>query len=176
MFTDMPTQVLPLTPGTNKKMTEALKASFASWEKEQIRLNITKGKLPLETNLLFVAVIDDNIYLTFGRTISPFCSTLVKISIDRNDLLPCYPVYDQLRSIIRRIYTEERRAKIFASYAWESYFLRVAFRVVGGQCVCKGQYWLGMLLGFSPKTNQYLTIVLFVVPNRQILIFFFWRD
>ncbi|XP_065206093.1 transforming protein p54/c-ets-1 isoform X2 [Planococcus citri] len=39
---DMPTQVLPLTPGTNKKMTEALKASFASWEKEQIRLNITK--------------------------------------------------------------------------------------------------------------------------------------
>ena len=34
----------PLTPGTNKKMTEALKASFASWEKEQIRLNITKGQ------------------------------------------------------------------------------------------------------------------------------------
>ncbi|XP_043471071.1 ETS-like protein pointed isoform X1 [Leptopilina heterotoma] len=41
---DIPTQVPPLTPGTNKKMTEALKASFASWEKEQIRLNITKGK------------------------------------------------------------------------------------------------------------------------------------
>ena len=41
----MPTQVLPLTPGTNKKMTEALKASFASWEKEQIRLNITKGEI-----------------------------------------------------------------------------------------------------------------------------------
>lgn len=39
---DIPTQVPPLTPGTNKKMTEALKASFASWEKEQIRLNITK--------------------------------------------------------------------------------------------------------------------------------------
>lgn len=39
----MPTQVLPLTPGTNKKMTEALKASFASWEKEQYKLNITKG-------------------------------------------------------------------------------------------------------------------------------------
>ncbi|GLV44651.1 pointed [Carabus blaptoides fortunei] len=39
---DIPTQVPPLTPGTNKKMTEALKASFASWEKEQMRLNITK--------------------------------------------------------------------------------------------------------------------------------------
>jgi c-ets proto-oncogene protein len=41
--TDIPTQVPPLTPGTNKKMTEALKASFASWEKEQLRLNIPKG-------------------------------------------------------------------------------------------------------------------------------------
>ncbi|XP_049786642.1 ETS-like protein pointed isoform X2 [Schistocerca cancellata] len=39
---DMPTQVPPLTPGTNKKMTEALKASFASWEKEQLRLSIVK--------------------------------------------------------------------------------------------------------------------------------------
>ncbi|XP_054258312.1 ETS-like protein pointed isoform X2 [Macrosteles quadrilineatus] len=39
---DIPTQVPPLTPGTNKKMTEALKASFASWEKEQIKLNIVK--------------------------------------------------------------------------------------------------------------------------------------
>ncbi|XP_077285673.1 protein C-ets-1-like [Arctopsyche grandis] len=39
---DIPAQVPPLTPGTNKKMTEALKASFASWEKEQIRLCITK--------------------------------------------------------------------------------------------------------------------------------------
>ncbi|XP_043274998.1 ETS-like protein pointed isoform X2 [Venturia canescens] len=39
---DIPAQVPPLTPGTNKKMTEALKASFASWEKEQLRLNITK--------------------------------------------------------------------------------------------------------------------------------------
>nr|CAD7567413.1 unnamed protein product [Timema californicum] len=39
----IPTQVPPLTPGTNKKMTEALKASFASWEKEQLRLNIVKG-------------------------------------------------------------------------------------------------------------------------------------
>ncbi|XP_048515594.1 protein C-ets-1 isoform X2 [Athalia rosae] len=39
---DIPAQVPPLTPGTNMKMTEALKASFASWEKEQTRLNITK--------------------------------------------------------------------------------------------------------------------------------------
>ena len=44
IVTDIPTQVPPLTPGTNKKMTEALKASFASWEKEQLRLNIVKGK------------------------------------------------------------------------------------------------------------------------------------
>lgn len=41
---DIPAQVPPLTPGTNKKMTEALKASFASWEKEQERLGIPKGK------------------------------------------------------------------------------------------------------------------------------------
>jgi len=39
---DIPAQVPPLTPGTNKKMTEALKASFASWEKEQERLGIPK--------------------------------------------------------------------------------------------------------------------------------------
>nr|CAD7196327.1 unnamed protein product [Timema douglasi] len=43
---DIPTQVPPLTPGTNKKMTEALKASFASWEKEQLRLNIVKVAVP----------------------------------------------------------------------------------------------------------------------------------
>lgn len=43
-ISDIPTQVPPLTPGTNKTMAEALKASFASWEKEQLRLNITKGK------------------------------------------------------------------------------------------------------------------------------------
>ncbi|XP_050306346.1 protein C-ets-1 isoform X2 [Anthonomus grandis grandis] len=39
---DIPTQVPPLTPGTNKTMAEALKASFASWEKDQLRLNIPK--------------------------------------------------------------------------------------------------------------------------------------
>ena len=43
-MTDIPAQVPPLTPGTNKKMTEALKASFASWEKEQERLGIPKGE------------------------------------------------------------------------------------------------------------------------------------
>lgn len=43
-FPDIPAQVPPLTPGTNKKMTEALKASFASWEKELVRHNIPKGK------------------------------------------------------------------------------------------------------------------------------------
>ncbi|CAB3245821.1 unnamed protein product [Arctia plantaginis] len=39
---DIPSQVPPLTPGTNKKMAEALKATFASWEKEQLRLGIPK--------------------------------------------------------------------------------------------------------------------------------------
>ncbi|XP_011257767.1 ETS-like protein pointed isoform X4 [Camponotus floridanus] len=39
---DIPAQVPPLTPGTNKKMTEALEAVFASWEKERLRLNINK--------------------------------------------------------------------------------------------------------------------------------------
>ncbi|XP_076385140.1 ETS transcription factor pointed isoform X3 [Megachile rotundata] len=42
IYQDIPAQVPPLTPGTNKKMTEALEASFASWEKERVRLNITK--------------------------------------------------------------------------------------------------------------------------------------
>ncbi|XP_022817556.1 ETS-like protein pointed isoform X2 [Spodoptera litura] len=39
---DIPSQVPPLTPGTNKKMAEALKATFASWEKEQLRLGVPK--------------------------------------------------------------------------------------------------------------------------------------
>ncbi|KAF6216082.1 hypothetical protein GE061_000420 [Apolygus lucorum] len=50
---DMPTQVPPLTPGTNKKMTEALKASFASWEKEQLKHNILKD--PRQWNEIQVA-------------------------------------------------------------------------------------------------------------------------
>ncbi|XP_071454128.1 protein C-ets-1 [Hetaerina americana] len=39
---DIPTTVPPLTPGTNKKMTEALRASFASWEHHRIRLSIPR--------------------------------------------------------------------------------------------------------------------------------------
>lgn len=42
-ISDVPTQMPPLTPGTNKKMSEVLKASFASWEKEVQDRNITKG-------------------------------------------------------------------------------------------------------------------------------------
>lgn len=41
----MPVGMPPLTPGTNKKLAEVLKASFASWEKEAQNRNITKGKL-----------------------------------------------------------------------------------------------------------------------------------
>ncbi|XP_055324071.1 ETS-like protein pointed isoform X2 [Sitodiplosis mosellana] len=39
---DMPVGMPPLTPGTNKKLAEVLKASFASWEKEAQNRNITK--------------------------------------------------------------------------------------------------------------------------------------
>lgn len=46
-FTDIPAQVPPLTPGTNKKMTEALKASYATWDKELSRHNIPRGKYQL---------------------------------------------------------------------------------------------------------------------------------
>lgn len=35
----------PLTPGTNKKMTEALQATFASWEKEGQKFNVPKGNV-----------------------------------------------------------------------------------------------------------------------------------
>ncbi|XP_058812230.1 ETS-like protein pointed isoform X2 [Topomyia yanbarensis] len=39
---DVPTQMPPLTPGTNKKLTEVLYASFASWEKVVQSYKITK--------------------------------------------------------------------------------------------------------------------------------------
>uniref|UniRef100_T1J9J7 ETS domain-containing protein n=1 Tax=Strigamia maritima TaxID=126957 RepID=T1J9J7_STRMM len=39
---DIPAQVPPLTPGTNQKMTQALTASFSSWEKERERLTMPK--------------------------------------------------------------------------------------------------------------------------------------
>ncbi|EDV94362.1 GH20724 [Drosophila grimshawi] len=39
---DGPTTMPPLTPGTNRKVNEVLKASFASWEKEVQNFNITK--------------------------------------------------------------------------------------------------------------------------------------
>lgn len=39
----MPTQMPPLTPGTNKKMSEVLKQTFASWDKEVQERSLTKG-------------------------------------------------------------------------------------------------------------------------------------
>ncbi|KAF0291421.1 Protein C-ets-2 [Amphibalanus amphitrite] len=39
---DLPNQVPPLTPGTNKKIADALMASFDNWNKEQERRNIPK--------------------------------------------------------------------------------------------------------------------------------------
>jgi len=50
---DIPAQVPPLTPGTNQKMTQALTASFSSWEKERDGLAITKD--PRQWNELDVA-------------------------------------------------------------------------------------------------------------------------
>jgi c-ets proto-oncogene protein len=38
----------PLTPGTNKKMNEALKASYASWDKEREAVDVPKGKRNIE--------------------------------------------------------------------------------------------------------------------------------
>ena len=43
-ISDLPAPVPPLTPGTTKKMTDALRASFASWEKERTRHGVTKGR------------------------------------------------------------------------------------------------------------------------------------
>jgi hypothetical protein len=50
-FADQP-QMPPLTPGTNKKLTEVLNASFASWEKEVQLYKITKGKFFAKCNLI----------------------------------------------------------------------------------------------------------------------------
>lgn len=44
IIVDVPTQMPPLTPGTNKKMIEVLKESFKSWEEAAQDRNITKGK------------------------------------------------------------------------------------------------------------------------------------
>lgn len=50
-LTDIPAQVPPLTPGTNKKMTEALKASYATWDKELPRHNIPRGRYFLNPHI-----------------------------------------------------------------------------------------------------------------------------
>lgn len=46
LFIDVPAtaQVPPLTPGTTQKMSQALLESFKSFEKDQQRLGIPKGK------------------------------------------------------------------------------------------------------------------------------------
>lgn len=49
---EVPPALPPLTPGTNRKVNEVLKASFASWEKEVQNCNITKGNYrPLPPSL-----------------------------------------------------------------------------------------------------------------------------
>ena len=47
-FSEPASQVPPLTPGTNKKIADALMASFENWNKEQEKRNIPKGRLELQ--------------------------------------------------------------------------------------------------------------------------------
>ncbi|CAG0912325.1 unnamed protein product [Notodromas monacha] len=42
---DLPSQMPPLTPGTNTKMNEALKASYASWDKERERVKVPRDPM-----------------------------------------------------------------------------------------------------------------------------------
>lgn len=71
---DLPTQVPPLTPGTNLKMTQALASSFISFEKERERLNIPRGKSYDDQS-----VIDPN-FLIFLFLISPKTEDIQKWS------------------------------------------------------------------------------------------------
>jgi hypothetical protein len=59
--------VPPLTPGTNKKMTEALKASFASWEKEQERLGIPKGIVTSSMLSLILIIFEMRLFYLFEK-------------------------------------------------------------------------------------------------------------
>ncbi|GIY21517.1 protein C-ets-1 [Caerostris extrusa] len=50
---DIPTQVPPLTPGTNQKMTQALRASFKGWEMDRAQRNIPRDpRLWKETDVV----------------------------------------------------------------------------------------------------------------------------
>ena len=48
---DLPTQVPPLTPGTSLKMTQALAASFGSFDKDRELLTIPKGESPAPSEI-----------------------------------------------------------------------------------------------------------------------------
>lgn len=67
----MPVGMPPLTPGTNKKLAEVLKASFASWEKEAQNRNITKGKQNLLHFTEFISVSKFNLS-TSASSLSSF--------------------------------------------------------------------------------------------------------
>lgn len=73
LLIDVPTALPPLTPGTNRKVNEVLKASFASWEKEVQNCNITKGNyqsLSLSLSLSRTAVPMHTLVRTISFPIS----------------------------------------------------------------------------------------------------------
>ena len=72
--------VPPLTPGTNQKMSQALAASFKSFEKEQQRLGIPKG-----TEWIILLVINprqqmySNVFICTKQTFANFTDQFVHI-------------------------------------------------------------------------------------------------
>lgn len=73
----------PLTPGTNKKMTEALQATFASWEKEGHKFNVPKGNVYNQTNSIDGYLFMIMNYLSYSLIISWYYLILYwKISLN----------------------------------------------------------------------------------------------
>ena len=74
----------PLTPGTNQKMSQALLASFQSFEKEQQRTGIPKGK----EGQVYVRVFSLNrvMYCIVCYTCSRILELYPTIYVETNDL------------------------------------------------------------------------------------------
>ncbi|XP_034488912.1 ETS-like protein pointed isoform X2 [Drosophila innubila] len=71
---DVPTALPPLTPGTNRKVNEVLKASFASWEKEVQNCNITKDPREwTEEHVIYWLNWAKNEFSLISMDLGPFC-------------------------------------------------------------------------------------------------------
>ncbi|TDG47454.1 hypothetical protein AWZ03_006182 [Drosophila navojoa] len=71
---DVPTALPPLTPGTNRKVNEVLKASFASWEKEVQNCNITKDPREwTEEHVIYWLNWAKNEFSLLSMDLGPFC-------------------------------------------------------------------------------------------------------